>query len=483
MRALAVLLAGLLAAGCAGRVSSNPHLARVDAASGYRYDTLPKDGNGDDLFVILAFSGGGTRAAAFSYGVLEALRDARHTGGRPLLDDVDVISSVSGGSFTAAYYGLFRDAMFTDAGRATFLGEKIQFQGRLVARGLWPPTWFRLLSPNFDRIDLAAELYDETVFEGKTFSALAARPRPFVILHASSMANGAPFEFTQSEFDLLGSNLAAFPVARAVAASSAFPFLLSPVTLRSYPPPPGFQIPPEVTTAVEADRVSRELNPMRYSWGRHQLDLMSKKDDKGEWAPKWVHLLDGGLTDNIGLRSILRAYDRGFIRQRVNAGHIKRLVVIAVNARTDPPEQLSHNEKSPSLVDVFMKTATVSMENLSVDTLDYALNRQREREQAQTSVRVCNERLTVCRGRLLPTFAQEIRTCFVEISFEGLPAKQRDEFLALPTTFALRREQVDGLIKVAGTLLAESPDFQKLVRALRNERTLGAGAGDSGNCS
>jgi len=112
------------------------------------------------------------------------------------------------------------------------------------------------------------------------------------------------------------------------------------------------------------------------------------------------------------------------------------------------------------------------------------VNRQREREQAQANIRTCNERLTACRATLLPTFKQEIRTCFVEISFEGLPAKQRDEFLALPTTFALRREQVDGLIKVAGTLLAESPDFQKLVRALRNERTLGAGlAGQSGNCS
>jgi len=56
--------------------------------------------------IILAFSGGGTRAAALSYGVMKELRDT----GIPvegnevsLLKDVDAISAVSGGSFTAAY--------------------------------------------------------------------------------------------------------------------------------------------------------------------------------------------------------------------------------------------------------------------------------------------------------------------------------------------------------------------------------------------
>ena len=86
------------------------------------------------------------------------------------------------------------------------------------------------------------------------------------------------------------------------------------------------------------------------------------------------------------------AYDRssGFIGQRVNA-------------RTDPPEELSGRETSPGVLDVFMKTATVSIETLTVDALDYAVNRQREREQAQANIRTCNEKLTACRGTLLPT--------------------------------------------------------------------------------
>lgn len=61
----------------------------------------------NDVTVVLAFSGGGTRAAALAYGVLEALRDTRITldgESQRLLDEVDLISSVSGGSFTAAYF-------------------------------------------------------------------------------------------------------------------------------------------------------------------------------------------------------------------------------------------------------------------------------------------------------------------------------------------------------------------------------------------
>ena len=147
-----------------------------------------------------------------------------------------------------------------------------------------------------------------------------------------------------------------------------------------------------------------------------------------------MHLLDGGLADNIGPRSILRAYDRtsGFVRPRINAGHIKRFVVIAINGRTDPPEALSRRERSPGIVDVFMKTATVSMETVSFDTIEHALHRQTEREQAQTDIRKCNEALAKCGAPTMPKLAQEIRTCFIHIDFEGLPSPPRGRAPGLP---------------------------------------------------
>lgn len=473
----ALVFLSVVVIGCAHYPLNAPLPGARNAGTGYRFPAMvvDKPDPADEIFVCLSFSGGGTRAAAFAYGALvrlKAIEIGRAGNRRSLLDEVDCIAGISGGAFTAAYYGLRGADTFTSF-YDRFLVRDIQHE--LVLTTANPVNLARLASPYFSRIDLAAELYDRTVFERATYAALAPRRRPFVILHATSMANGAPFEFTQDEFDFLGSDLDEFHLGRAAAASSAFPFLLSPISLKSYPPAAGFAIPPAVTAALE----TREMNPSRYTWARQRLDLVA---DKGE---KWIHLLDGGLADNIGLRSILRAYDRsdGFIAQRINAGHIKRLIVIAVNARTDPPEQLSRQERSPGLTDVFMKTATVSMESLSADTIDYAINRQTEREQAETNIRVCNQRLAGCGAEQLPTFAQDIRTCFVEISFEGLPSPAREEFLALPTSFALPEETVKRLIAVAGTLLDSSPSFQKLLRALQGETSPGAGVGERGNCS
>ena len=477
----AIAFVALFVAGCA-HYPVNARLGDAGAAAPYRFPAMVLDrpDPADELFVCLSFSGGGTRAAALAYGALVALRDTdigRGDTPKALLDEVDCIAGISGGAFTAAYYGLFGKATFEEFYPA-FLARDIQ--GELALRALNPINLVRLGSPYFGRIDLAAELYDETVFKTRTFEALAARPRPFIILHATNMANGGRFQFTQDEFDLMRSDLGPLPVARAVAAASAFPFLLSPLTLESFPAPENFPVPTEVRNGLE----HRELNWARYTWARHRMDLINlPKPGEPVARGKWVHLLDGGLSDNLGLRSLLDAYDRDFIRQRINAGHVKRLVVIAVNARTDAPEHVSAEERAPGLGSVFMKTTTVSMESVSFDTLDYAVNRQNEREQAQANVRVCNENLKACGAQPLPTMARDVRTCFVEIDFDTLPSPDREWFLSLPTTFALPEESVKRLIDVAGRLLNASGDFQKLLRALRNEPSLGTGVGERGNCS
>ena len=473
----------LVLAGCA-HYPINAPLGAAGPQHPYRFPAMAieRPDPADELFVCLSFSGGGTRAAAFSYGALLALRDAdigRGGAKKSLLDEVDCIAGISGGAFTAAYYGLFGRAIFDDFYGA-FLTRDIQRE--LVGRALDPVNLVRLVSPYFDRIDLAAELYDETVFKRQTFAALAARPRPFVMLHATSMANGGRFHFTQDDFDLLRSDLGPFSIGRAVAASSAFPFLLSPVTVESFPTPPGAALPADIENGLR----TRGGNWAWYTWARDRVDFVNVSPAGGEPPPrKFLHLLDGGLSDNLGLRSIVDAYARstGFIGQRINAGHIKRLVVIAVNARTAPPEHVSGEERAPGLGEVFMKTATVSMESLSFETLDRALSQQRERDQAQTDIRVCNEHLAACGASPLPSFAQNLRTCFVEIDFDALPPPEREWFLSLPTTFALPEDSVKKLIDVAGGLLRDSADFQKLLRALRGEPTMGAGVGEAGNCS
>ncbi|MBI2525945.1 MAG: patatin-like phospholipase family protein [Candidatus Rokubacteria bacterium] len=462
MRTLGALVLAFLVAGCAGPV--NRKLGMFDGTSGYRYDTLSKDGNGDELFVVLAFSGGGTRAAAFSYGVMEALRDARHTGGRPLLEDVDVISSVSGGSFTAAYYGLFRDAMFTDAGRDTFLHEKIQFQSALIGRALAPWTWVRLMSPSFDRINLAAELYDGQIFEGKTFRDLMGR-KPYIILNATDMSLGQRFEFTQDQFDLLCSDLASVKIATGVAASSAFPGLLSPLTVTNYAAGGcNYQEPTWLRNAKARDNPAR-----RRVRGR---DAASYQDQKAERP--FVHLLDGGLADNIGLRGpylALTSGDSGWsLIQGMNQGVVQRVVVITANAKTKHRTTWDARRSAPGLFSVLGFVTTGPMDNYSFDTVQLVTDYFDRLRESFQDYAACRARLEAC-GQPLPGVAQPVPLHAVEVSFDGFHGSpDRDRLRRcleeLPTSFQLSDDQVELLRRAGYVLVMTSADFNDAMKAI-----------------
>ena len=122
--------------------------------------------NSDKLFVVVTFSGGGKRAAAFSYGVLEALRDIKVTTPdgeqHSLLDEIDLISAVSGGAFTAAYYAM--------NGHETFDSYAPRFLNHDTEKDLWhkvlkPSSWPRLAKPLVSRSDLEVEYFDEELFK------------------------------------------------------------------------------------------------------------------------------------------------------------------------------------------------------------------------------------------------------------------------------------------------------------------------------
>src|SRR5690606_36312262 len=139
---------------------------------------------------------------------------------RRLLDEVDFVSGVSGGSFPAAWYGLHGDGIFTDF-EPRFLRRDVQRD--LVLSLLNPINWFRLGSPLFARSDLAADYYDRELFDGATFADLAGGPGVEVVINATDMVRGSRFSFRQPELDYLCADLAPIPIGRAVAASAAFP--------------------------------------------------------------------------------------------------------------------------------------------------------------------------------------------------------------------------------------------------------------------
>ena len=459
-RSISLLLI-LLLSGCAHYLV-NDQKPVYEADYGYRYLPKAQTQQQDKIYVALAFSGGGTRAAALSYGVLEKLKATPiRNGSETLLDEVDVISSVSGGSFTSAYYGLFGNQIFKDF-KNKFLYRDIQ--GELVGKLYNPVNWYRLASPDFNRIDLAIELYNDTVFDKKTYQDLVNKGRhPFIAINATNLTTGSQFTFTQPTFDILGSDLSTLPVARAVASSSAFPFLLSPVSYKNYPAPKGFEPDKDITNGLK-DHYDGP-NPRRYMWAYNQSLYYA---DKAQHP--YVHLMDGGLSDNIGVRYIADNFTNtsGFIFQRKTA--IKELVLIVVNAKTQPPEHLDEHESPPDLVDVAYKTSTVSMDNYSFESIQMISDMLNISRQDAEEILHCQAVIDQhCRsGYQLPKMGHLFNVTVVEVNFLNVKdPKKQQELLRLPTSFKLDKAQVDELISVGGELLGQSKAFKDLVARIK----------------
>ncbi|NOU13942.1 MAG: patatin-like phospholipase family protein [Methylococcaceae bacterium] len=456
----ALLSVCLVLGACSASYIENRQLQSYDVKSGYRF---PEPGqanqaNSDSLYICLAFSGGGTRAAAFSYGILEKLRDTTIVwkGKKTrLLDEVDCISGISGGSFTAAYYGLYGDRIFKDY-RSRFLERDVQHE--LFMSALNPLNWPRLASPKFNRIDLATELYDDTIFDHHTFADLIHKQtKPYIILHATNLASGERFEFTQDEFDLLGSDLATFPVARAVTASSAFPFLLSPVTLINYPEPKNFKVSADIENGLASYAGDRR----QWHWAVRQNDYLDKA------GKPYVHLMDGGLSDNIGIRALENAFRWGAIRRGINNNRIEKFVILVVNAKTDEQDSISQNSVPPELPEVAYKTTTIALDNYSFESIETIRDLNKQRKQTQDTLAVCNSRLKACQGNEFPELSGKIDPVVIDLNFENIQdPMRRKQLLSLPTSFSLSEEAVKQLIDAGALLLDTSPEFQLLLKDL-----------------
>lgn len=475
---IAVVVCALLLAAC-GAFPRNPPLAKYDPSAGYRFDQLEQSGNSNGLFVILVFSGGGTRAAALSYGVLEALRDTTIQWKNrkvSLLDEVDVISSISGGSFPAAYYALHGARIF-DEFPDRFLYRPVQTD--LLKLAFTPAGLLKLAGPSFGRSDLAAEFYDREVFGAGTYAdVIARRRRPFVILNATDMTTGAQFPFIQDQFDLLCSDLAGVSLGRAAAASSAFPGGLTPLTFQNYAGTCGYRQPPWVELAIK-DRKSR-VNARRTARAEDRLSYTGT----GEAARNYIHLTDGGVADNIGLRGPLAAIaglDNAWsVLRLINLKEVDKLVVIVVNAATNPATGRDGTPNVPGLVDTVTAAATVPLDNYSFDTLEILRATVNEFNEEARLISGCRALAAAKGAQCVPDIPapHQIELFPVEVAFEYIEsAAERNWFKNLPTTLELPRETVDKLRAIGRRILGEDPQFKKLMEALH-----GCLAMDGGRC-
>jgi len=442
--------------GCAHPPINQPVKA-LDPYVGYRAAQVKHPKNSDHMLLFLTFSGGGTRAASLSYGVLEELRktevviDGRK---RFLLDEVDGISGVSGGSFTAGYYGLFGDRIFQDF-EVKFLKKNIQ--GALLLGVINPLNWPKLFSGTFGRSDLSAEYYDKHIFEGKTFGDMATRKGPLIVINATDMSYGVRIGFTQDAFDLICSDLSAFPVARAAAASSAVPMVLTPITLQNYAGTCGFKIPEGLEEMLKGRAVSE-----RQFYLVNNLSVYLDSEKK-----RYIHLVDGGVADNLGLRAILdRVMLKGSVWESIKGTpveKVRKIVLIVVNAETEPDKKWDKIENIPPFGAMSSAYSSIAIERYNEETL--ALLKESVKSWADEI------KAQRCKGEAestAPGSCGDIQFYVVEVKFDALKdEKERMYFKRLPTSFKLSSEKVDQLRDVAHRLFGESEEFQKLLRDLR----------------
>jgi NTE family protein len=433
------LVAVAFEAGCGS------HLAEVRQPalpSGYSYASVaPNDRTDDETFVVLCFSGGGMRAAALSFGVLQELQKTPMypPGGRSLLDEVDVISSVSGGSFTSAYFVAFRHTFFQDFQRVVL--EK-NWTRRIILRCLNPRYLLRLLSPRFSRTDVAAAVYSSEIFNDYTFNSLP-RARPFLIINATDTSRGARFEFTQTQFDPMCRDVGELEVGEAVAASAAFPVLFPPLVIESHPGTCGYELPPQIVAA--ADNRALEARVHQYAQGVASYALEKRR---------YIHLLDGGVADNIGARGLIDALTLNAspwslvsrLPQADGSGIIKRVVIILVDAKTAPDLRPDERARSQSLLRLVPGVAFSTMANYSFETVTYL----REIVNAKGALGYTTKDIYV-----------------IDVGMEKIANDDDYDFFSnVPTTLYLPPTDIERIIRIGRAALRDDSEFQRLKQDL-----------------
>ena len=252
---------------------------------------LPLDRDG--CFVGLALSGGGSRSANFAAACMFQFERLG------LLQKVDYISSVSGGSLTAAYYCLngsdWNPAMVQKKLTHPFASDL------MVQTFFLPWNWVAMTATDWDRSDVLAGIFRDVVFnrDGRplTYHDLRA-DRPRLLINATDLQSGRRFVFSNESFDQLNSDLSRYPIAYAVTASAAVPVILHPVTLRDY--------------------------STRFA--------------------QYRHLVDGGVSDNLGIQTLLETYAAQLATarsRRLPDPYPNGAVFIVVDAHTQFDAELS----------------------------------------------------------------------------------------------------------------------------------------------
>jgi predicted acylesterase/phospholipase RssA len=438
--------------------SSNPLEGVISRAAAAQSPSETQEALKEGNVIALSFSGGGTRAAAFSFGVLEQLGRMQSSRGRDLLDHVGMVSGVSGGAISASYFGLKGRAALADF-REQFLTQDLMAQLRtdvsLVNIG-------RALGGGANTDDRLRDWLNARLYHGATFGDLIARGRPITLINATDIYSRTPFLFTPATFLALCSDLNKYPVAAGVAASAAVPGAFAPIVVEAFPDRCQSPLSPEIERAASDPTGS----PLVHSFARSLQRVRTG-------GVKYVKLLDGGLVDNYGLSGItialgLSGMPYGPLQPR-EALNMRRLLFLVVDSGRGPSGDWTNTVEGPTGKDLI--TAVVDA------TID--ANTRSSYAAFEASMKNWREELVRWRCSLKPADVSRLRghggswNCrdlkFIigRVSFDQFDATRAKWLNAVPTSFTLPVDTVDELRRAGGDALQANPTFQAFLRDMR----------------
>lgn len=413
-----------------------------------------------ELYVGLAFSGGGMRATAFAYGMLEELKAAGVRTGTPngLLDEVRLVSGVSGGSVMAAQLGL-HGPQGIDGFRERFLITDAE--AYMTTSALNPLTIVKGVSGGVNGRDTFGRYLDDTLYNGATFADLR-RTGIKTWINATDMANNTPFLFSPETFDALCSDLSKVKLSEAVAASAAYPLVFTPIVLEAHQGDCTYREPDWLTAA--------RYNPEATAAMRAHARALESYTNPAE--VKFVKLLDGGITDNFGTTGLAVERARAQVPYAPltaeEAVKLKRMLFLVANAGVDKDYGWTKKVAGPGGVNLAMSIATSAMAAASRSGYDSMRGELRlwESELIEWRCALPLAEVRRLRGTTEGWDCKDFKLFVGEASFAFLPPALRNQLDAVPTRLKLPEAQVDMVIAAGREATRLTPEFQGFLASL-----------------
>lgn len=458
----ALLGVTLLLAGCATAFNNEPLNPAVTPE--FLEQSRRDRGIVADNVIGLSMSGGGLRAAAFSFGVVQALT-GEASGHSDVYDDLTFISSVSGGSLTAAYVALKgRDGLRTF--QQDVLERNLERDLRLNL--LSPVNLARLLAGGLNDRSNLDRLLDAEVFSGATFADLYRRNKPDVWINATDLYNRVPFPFIPPVFLGLCSDLSQVRVAEAVAASMAVPIAFAPVVLRTYPQ--------DCLTPLPQDMDRMLADDGSVATGIVASTARAIRNYRDPTRMRYVKLVDGGLTDNQGLSSILIARAVAGTPYgpftEADAVRMRRMLFLIVDAGRPPLGDWALSRDGPPGVDIGVAAADAAIDSATRLSANAFREMVREWRTSIVQHRCSLDEAQVRRHlrREGPWRCDDVQFLVGTVSFETLEPQRAARLRSIPTRLTLPREDIAELVQAGRDAARAHPALVEYRRLVDRDR-------------